>query len=612
MFNLSKASDLLDLILDEHQDNLAEARLFGVKTAALPKGLMSYKDAQKVVASFEKDTEKLSKFLESMFRTSPPPGMETEFNALVKKAEASLKKFQSDKKIAQDALERHEDILVGEYFQTAFEALRHAVLDLDLADDADVDFKTKLFLDNDPAYGMGHIELSLNGAKVLSLNMGYRASNDMYWGDVKVISSNKTIPMVAQKLGHAFLPKFVREFSEQTKAVSDKFGLNLFKSRKKVEPKFLVLDVAKIRPEVTEALKQWSAKHLGGSLGAGAGSYISSVSVNDNGSGMAFLSLNGLSWQTTTYTQVLGIVNSFNSAIEFAVPRSPFEIKLPSGYKFDLKFGPFAIPPVFLVYTNQARAIVLDPRRPELRPIEWRDELPSIEILRARAKELGINPTPFGAKKVELLREIRNNGLKIRNLQLQIENPILRFQVKSSSSASKVAVRHMTAGGTDFQVYIEDKNVDTAFQKARDKYRNERGSDSYSGTIKEKSDYKVRSHEVRNMNDAQKFVDQDIEGNQKWGPAFAIPVSKEKVLKTENVTVTIEAKDLNDARKRGSIKIKATGRIPPNASIIVNVKGVKEVPGAGVRVKTFEVIGERKAVLSGDVTGWLFYGVASS
>jgi len=118
------------------------------------------------------------------------------------------------------------------------------------------------------------------------------------------------------------------------------------------------------------------------------------------------------------------------------------------------------------------------------------------------------------------------------------------------------------------------------------------------------------------MTEANAFVNKDINSNDKWGEAFAIPVSEEKVLAKDTVTVTVEARDADEARRKGILLIKATGRVPHGgASIVVDVPagttGMK-LMNKGARVSTWEVTGVRKQVLVGEITGWLFYGYASS
>ena len=131
-FDLDRAEDMLDALLDKHDRNLDLAKGFGVRTAALPKGLMPLKQAQQIVASFESDTKQLNAFVNSLHAAGKAPaGMEAEFKALLNKATLALGKFEVDRSNATKAIEKYEDLLVGEHFQTAFEAVRHAVLDFD-------------------------------------------------------------------------------------------------------------------------------------------------------------------------------------------------------------------------------------------------------------------------------------------------------------------------------------------------------------------------------------------------------------------------------------------------------------------------------------------------
>jgi hypothetical protein len=57
------------------------------------------------------------------------------------------------------------------------------------------------------------------------------------------------------------------------------------------------------------------------------------------------------------------------------------------------------------------------------------------------------------------------------------------------------------------------------------------------------------------------------------------------------------------------MRIYATGRFPPNADVSVTDLVAKKTAETA-RTKTFEVTGTRKAVLTGKIEGWLFYGWA--
>ena len=110
--------------------------------------------------------------------------------------------------------------------------------------------------------------------------------------------------------------------------------------------------------------------------------------------------------------------------------------------------------------------------------------------------------------------------------------------------------------------------------------------------------------------EASAFMDKDVDNNDKWSDrAFAVPVTRAKVLTTDKVTVTITARDEKEALRQAQMRIYATGRFPPNANVVVSdlvSKKVDETP----RTKTFDITGTRKAVLVGMTDGWLFYGWA--
>lgn len=89
----------------------------------------------------------------------------------------------------------------------------------------------------------------------------------------------------------------------------------------------------------------------------------------------------------------------------------------------------------------------------------------------------------------------------------------------------RLASLYLRAGGTDFYTYVPVPDAKRAFREAQEDARDESGSGGYTGTIAEKSEFKIKSLEKRTIKEAYAWaydhVDQD-----KWGPAFAIPVSK--------------------------------------------------------------------------------------
>jgi hypothetical protein len=169
-----------------------------------------------------------------------------------------------------------------------------------------------------------------------------------------------------------------------------------------------------------------------------------------------------------------------------------------------------------------------------------------------------------------------------------------------------VARTTRTAGATTFENLVWISDIGAAF---RDAYDNR---DGYPGTIAAKSTYKVRAKDPMTQEEASAFVEKDIDRNDKWdNDAYAVPVSKGTVLSTDKVTITVTARDEKEALRQAKMRIYATGRFPPNADVAVSDLVAKKTAETS-RTKTFEVMGTRKAVLTGKIDGWLFYGWAPS
>lgn len=244
----------LDDILREHDELLDKARGFGMRTAAIPRGLMPLREAQTIVAQFDANTKKLKDFLDSLFTTTrhaPDKATKDALTEISGRAEKALRKFEDDLKKAKEALVRHEDLLVGENFQEMFQALRLAVLDLDLTDKADFTAKTQLYLDANPAYAVGVATVSRTEPKeeVYKVRATYRAETDEYVADMWSKQANRWFP-AAKKTGHARIPAFVKAVVDKMKAVHDFEGESLFGSRRTVED--TSPDVVRYRGEVDE------------------------------------------------------------------------------------------------------------------------------------------------------------------------------------------------------------------------------------------------------------------------------------------------------------------------------------------------------------------------
>jgi hypothetical protein len=115
--------------------------------------------------------------------------------------------------------------------------------------------------------------------------------------------------------------------------------------------------------------------------------------------------------------------------------------------------------------------------------------------------------------------------------------------------AEKVAARFRRAGGTDFSTFVQNPEPRAAFREAVEDARHESGHGGYSGTIAEKSDFEVRRREPMTRDEARRFVDDDLEKNDKWGPAFAIPIAEAAKGAEKKFKVKIPARDENSARE---------------------------------------------------------------
>jgi hypothetical protein len=617
MFDLGKAEDFLEDLIDLHDDRLQDARGFGMRVGAIPKGLMPYAEAQRIVTGFNKDTEKLSSFLDHLSSAvrMAPPEMKASAQALLDKASATMDKFKTDLKKAQQALEQHEDLLVGENFQTAFEALRMAVLDLDLADDADIDFTTQLELDKDPAYAFGTIHVSKGTAKVLRLVVAYRATDDKYWGNIHV--AGKSYKEVVTKTGHTFLPRFIRELVDQTKALADKHNLNVFKSRKRVELK--IVDTADLAKQLEPKLKETILK-ASGMTGLHWQSPITfdpkgekataTVDWNDYGwpgeqprtPGQGAYYLNGNFWVFENKRKVLA---------------KPFKVATPDGTIWDV------VPevPAWIYSTRlnwQRITFKTEQERDAKIPLEWRPSADSAPIadLRKRAQELNVQNIPsFGARKSELIRAMRT--VSRPPIGFVADEAVVKLQITKSArnktaEDERFATMWRKAGGVDVITYSPGKRVEDAWRDAVDEATREYGhQDGYSGAINSIHGYRIKTNEPMYRQRAYAQAEREVASMAKDEKAWAIPVTEEKVLKKEVVTVNVEARDEKDAIRKGTLLIKATGRIPPRAAILVTIQKVQPATGSG-RLKTFVVTGERRASLLGEIVGWVFYGVARS
>ena len=613
VFSLLEARSILQDILDEHAALSIEAKGFGLRLAALPRGLMPLADAQRVVVDFAANTKKLRSFLDGLYSVRDiPSDLSADVEALRAKANKALKKFEDDLKQAQDAVAKYEDLLVGEHFQEAFEAVRHAVLDFDLADDVDIDFKTDLSLDTNPSYGAGTVIIKKGATKAYAVTVGYRAVDDFYWGSIESGKRYKTFKNIVTKTGHTKLPKFVRELVEQVKALDDADATGVFKSRKKVE--LTIEDPTQVAAELTQMIGAHLKSQRSGLMDV---PWSTRVSV-EGGTATASVALNGWGWDSPKPMDEANLLRKFRSLVaDRDRMATPFTVTTAK--------ATWRVTPVVQQWTMALRGNdpgwgganvaseaditkLIDTKYPE-----HGEAKRSLDQWRTIARARGIDPTPMGRSPTAIESALKAQNKGFTTIR---QSYTLRFNMVKESSrtaAQRVAdayFQNRTAGGCDFSDFAIGKSAEEAFRNAVAESRYEKGHGSYSGTIGEKSGFTTRSREPMTLAQAHAFADKDINNNDKWGPAFAVPVTEERLLKEEKVTVMVEAKNDADAVRQGTFRIKATGRIPPKASITVEKVVVKKT-GGGPRVSIYEVTANRKQVILGEIKGWLFYGIAS-
>jgi len=609
-FELDDVQAEFDRILQDHEALLDQASGFGMtasadKVAAYPKGLMPLADAQKVLAGFAASTKSLYDLRDKLYVRDVPAFVKAEYAAMTKKLDVEIAKFEADQKKATKALADYEDLLVGKYFQEAFEAVRHAVLDFDIAPDVDVDFRTDLKLDATPAYAVGWVDLIKGGTKAYQVVFGYRALDDYYYGHIVSGKRGKTYKDIVKKTGHAFLPKFVRELSEQLKALADSEGTNVFESRKKIDLKI-------VDPEVERQKAADEYRRLLLTVNGQPDEYSSSNQVYWRQDGMGEVGVI-CRWFPEEYSEVALLKQNKRVNEFFASLKRGWDIKVGDVLyrtKFDKtknvtwESGSQKSPGG--AWNSEDS---LFHRLSELRTYfpEFAKDATLVQ-LQARAQAIGVNiagTTQLGAIRNRILAKTKHHvDRKYSGVKLVCSMYVQKLTAPKVSS-------ERVAGGSDFTVYARGADARQAFRDAVEEDRHENGNRGYSGTISQKSSFKYRKDNPMTKAEAHRFMDDDLEKNDKWGPAFAIPVCEERELGKDVVTVTVEAKNDADAQRVGGLRIKATGRIAPKASVVVTDIKVKKTGGTP-RIGTYEVTGLRKQVVKGEIDGWYFYGIASS
>ena len=87
--------------------------------------------------------------------------------------------------------------------------------------------------------------------------------------------------------------------------------------------------------------------------------------------------------------------------------------------------------------------------------------------------------------------------------------------------------KKLTAGGCSFYAYGNGSNAGQVFKALREEAQYQRGHGGYSGTIAEKDDFKIVAKPMT-REEAETKANTQISDNDKWGPAYAIPIIEGK------------------------------------------------------------------------------------
>ena len=95
--------------------------------------------------------------------------------------------------------------------------------------------------------------------------------------------------------------------------------------------------------------------------------------------------------------------------------------------------------------------------------------------------------------------------------------------MKEAKELTRLA-KVLVAGGATFYNFGRGTNANQIFSELVNSAKHEYGHGGYTGTIAEKDGFKVVASPMT-MQQARQKADEMIDQNEKWGPAFAIPVT---------------------------------------------------------------------------------------
>ena len=574
----------LDTLIDGYEDLTEQAKGFGLRVAAYPKGLMPLAKALQIVKDMTAKVQAVQAFetrlqfitfdFERQQRITVPQQVIKEHKALLAKTSRILKKMEADLGKAEKAIEKYEELLLGANFQSWFEMVRMAVINLDIPEGVYLDFSSELHLDKNPPYASGTIVLEKGRKAFYKVLVGYRAKDDLYWGNIYVVSRGKTFQNVVKTSGRRGLRGDAKVLVDQLLAlVHTDQQEGLFGTRKKVDLDIQDPDI--IGKQVTAAVvagvqKRWpwegksitssATLHMDSGIQTGRGKVV----VNE-----------------TFRKQQRGLRSFFDNATK--------------------------------VFTRLEKGFIV-----EVGPDKWKVALTPysggfLVPVKDRGGRWGEAFYPTGGMALANMTILEGalQKVHIRKTWSVSVTKVRRRKRSSENSLTRVATRYLTAGGCYNSELVWDPNVRSAFRAAREEQGDEHGRRGYSGGLYEKESYEILQKEpvaYAELDAVARRYESHV--SDKWGPAGAIPVLSAHPTKKETVTVDVQARNERDALRKGGLMIRATGRIPPNVRIQVQGMKAKVKPDSGKRVKTYVVTGERQFYKRG-IAGWYFFGWCS-
>ena len=175
--------------------------------------------------------------------------------------------------------------------------------------------------------------------------------------------------------------------------------------------------------------------------------------------------------------------------------------------------------------------------------------------------------------------------------------------------SERVVARFKRAGASGFRVFIKNPDPKAAFREAVEDAQHESGHGGYSGTIAEKDGYEVRSRDPLPHDAAHAFADKDGENNDKWGPAYAVPVSEAVQGTVKKFKVKVPAKSEWKARDETVVREALS---MPGASNILKVEKVTLLKEGKLPEMTIEKGGPAGFKVVGPGTSIITHGWTAS